>query len=111
MDPVFEERVVSQVAPRLRRRVLVGPCSGVELWGYDGAGERGPRPAFSACGSSNRRRSERCSAQVPAAACPKSAAALDQEERRPDRGMRGGTRPAADPYDRRRRPTLADNGS
>ncbi len=40
-------RVVSKIPPQLRRRVLVGPCSGAEVWGYDDDGRRLDAPYYS----------------------------------------------------------------
>jgi hypothetical protein len=43
----IEARVINQIPGNLRKRVLVGHCSGAEVWGYDPHGSRLGRPYYS----------------------------------------------------------------
>jgi hypothetical protein len=43
----IESRVINQIPGNLRKGVLVGHCSGAEVWGYDARGSRLGQPYFS----------------------------------------------------------------
>lgn len=42
-----EWRIVNLISPLFRNRILVGHCSGAEVWGYDEAGELIKKPFYS----------------------------------------------------------------
>ena len=43
----LEWRIVKRIAPELRKHILLGTCSGAEVWGYDADGERLAQPFYS----------------------------------------------------------------
>jgi hydroxymethylpyrimidine pyrophosphatase-like HAD family hydrolase len=43
----IEQRIINQIPANLRKKILVGACSGAEVWGYGDNGQRHDRPFYS----------------------------------------------------------------